>query len=194
MTVGNGLDKDIVLGPLQNSMQYEKVKSFYEDIGKENWKVAVGGSVPESKGYFLEPTIIDSPPDESRIVVEEPFGKFQAQPFIHRPRYADALPLFLGPIVPAMSWSNEDEVIGRANDTRMGLGASVWTNDLTKADRIARQLQVGSVWINTHFDLSPMAPFGGHKESGIGLEWGLNGLKALCNVQTIFYPVEGSKL
>ncbi|KAK5730925.1 hypothetical protein LTR15_000863 [Elasticomyces elasticus] len=166
MAVGNGLDQGIVLGPLQNSMQYDRVKTFFDDIPKEKWKVAVGGGKMEnSKGYFVQPTIIDRPPDDSRIVVDEPFG----------------------PIVPALSWRTEEDVIARANDTRMGLGASVWSEDLETADRIARQIEAGSVWINTHFDLSPIAPFGGHKESGVGTEWGVNGLKAHCNVQTIFY-------
>lgn len=68
----------------------------------------------------------------------------------------------------------------------MGLGASVWTNDLTKAGEVARQIQAGSVWVNKHFDLSPFAPFGGHKESGIGAEYGAIGMKGFCNVQTLF--------
>lgn len=68
----------------------------------------------------------------------------------------------------------------------MGLGASVWTNDLTKAAEVARKIEAGSVWVNKHFDLSPFAPFGGHKESGIGTEWGAAGMKGFCNVQTLF--------
>lgn len=91
-----------------------------------------------------------------------------------------------GPIVPLLSWKDEEDVIARANNSPMGLGASIWCNDLKKAEKAARQMQAGSVWINTHFDLSPMAPFGGHKESGLGVEWGTNGLKELCNVQTLF--------
>ena len=93
---------------------------------------------------------------------------------------------FTGPIVPLLSWTDEADVIARANDTKMGLGASVWINDLQKASRIARELQAGNAWVNTHFDLSPSAPFGGHKESGIGTEWGANGLKGFWNVQTLF--------
>jgi len=89
--------------------------------------------------------------------------------------------------VPTLSWKTEEEVISRANDTRMGLGASVWSSNLDTAERIAQQIEAGTVWINNHFDLSPRAPFGGHKESGIGSEWGVNGLKAMCNVQSIFY-------
>ncbi|KAH7133798.1 Aldehyde/histidinol dehydrogenase [Dactylonectria macrodidyma] len=163
-TLGDGSQEGISHGPLQNSMQYERVKTFFEDIEKQGWKVATGGKIESSSGYFITPTIIDNPPDKSRIVVEEPFG----------------------PIVPLMSWKSEDEVIERANDTLLGLGASIWCNDIKKAQRVAREIQAGTVWVNTHFDLSPMAPFGGHKESGLGTEWGANGLKGFCNVQTLF--------
>ncbi|KAF4982782.1 hypothetical protein FZEAL_1683 [Fusarium zealandicum] len=165
-TFGDGSKEGNSHGPVQNSMQYNRVKTFFDDIEKQGWKVATGGKFdPEPKsGYFITPTVIDNPPDNSRIVVEEPFG----------------------PILPLLSFKTEDEVVERANDTLMGLGASVWSNDIGKAENIARQLQAGTVWVNNHFDLTPMAPFGGHKESGIGSEWGLNGLKGLCNVQTLF--------
>lgn len=93
----------------------------------------------------------------------------------------------LGPIVPLLSWKDEADVIARANDTKMGLGASVWCNDLDKAAEVAKQMQAGTVWINSHFEISPLAAFGGHKESGIGVEWGTNGLKGFCNVQTIWF-------
>ncbi|KAL4863381.1 hypothetical protein BDV12DRAFT_29040 [Aspergillus spectabilis] len=163
-TLGDGSQKTTSHGPLQNSMQFDRVKTFFADIKSQGWDVAVGGNIDKSPGYFITPTVIDRPPENSRIVVEEPFG----------------------PIVPLLSWKTEEEVISRANDTRMGLGASVWTNDLDKAARVARELQAGTVWVNTHFDLSPIAPFGGHKESGVGSEWGANGLKGFCNVQTLF--------
>jgi acyl-CoA reductase-like NAD-dependent aldehyde dehydrogenase len=88
--------------------------------------------------------------------------------------------------VPLLSWRDEEDVIERANNTSMGLGASVWSNDPVKASEIGKRLEAGNVWVNTHFDLSPLAPFGGHKESGIGTEWGSNGLKGFCNVQTLF--------
>ncbi|RFU73366.1 aldehyde dehydrogenase [Trichoderma arundinaceum] len=163
-TLGDGSQEGISHGPLQNSMQYERVKTFFEDIEKQGWNVAVGGKIDPSKGFFIAPTIIDRPPEKSRIVVEEPFG----------------------PIVPLLSWSTEEEVIARANDTTLGLGASVWSNDVEKATRVAREIEAGSVWINSHFDISPLVPFGGHKESGIGSEWGANGLKGFCNVQSLF--------
>ncbi|OBT62486.1 hypothetical protein VE03_08001 [Pseudogymnoascus sp. 23342-1-I1] len=164
--VGEGEnDPTMNIGPVQNEMQYERIKGFFNDIEKEGWKVAVGGKIEESPGYFINPTIIDRPKEDSRIVVEEPFG----------------------PILPILSWSDEDDVIARANNTRMGLGASVWTNDKVEACRIAEQIEAGgSVWVNSHMEVNPNYPFGGHKDSGIGYENGLGGVKAYCNVQTLY--------
>ncbi|KEF57318.1 NAD-dependent aldehyde dehydrogenase [Exophiala aquamarina CBS 119918] len=164
LKVGPGDDPDVYLGPIQNSMQYERVKGFFADIEKENWKVAVGGSNPDGPGYFITPTIIDRPKDDSRIVKEEPFG----------------------PIVPLITFKTDEEAIKKANDTHMGLGASVWSSDTERANRLAQKIQAGTVWVNTHFELDPRVPFGGHKESGVGSEWGLPGLKSFCNSQTLF--------
>lgn len=74
-TTGDGFEKDTSHGPVQNLVQYERVKTFFEDIKTQGWKVAVGGEIKKSAGYFITPTVIDRPPDDSRIVVEEPFGK-----------------------------------------------------------------------------------------------------------------------
>ncbi|RAH46665.1 aldehyde dehydrogenase family protein [Aspergillus brunneoviolaceus CBS 621.78] len=160
-SLGDGSQPGITHGPLQNEMQYSRVKTFFDEIKTEGWQVCVGGAIdqPSTGGYFLPPTIIDRPPDSSRIVVDEPFG----------------------PIVPLLSWEEESEVIERANNSLLGLGASVWTEDLTRAARVARQLEAGTVWTNNHFALSPAIPFSGHKESGLSVEWGL-----VCNVQSLF--------
>lgn len=91
-----------------------------------------------------------------------------------------------GPIVPIMSWSDENEVIARANNTKMGLGASVWTKDLARARKIGERLEAGTVWINSHMELSPSAPFGGHKESVVGAELGREGLASFCNAQSMY--------
>ena len=85
-----------------------------------------------------------------------------------------------------MPWSSEEEVLRLANDTDMGLGASVWSNNVEEATRISRQVEAGTVWINTHLETSPSFPFGGHKQSGVGSEWGLSGLHSYCNIQTLF--------
>lgn len=182
--LGEGFKSGISHGPLQNSMQYERVKTFFTDIESQGWKVAVGGRIENSPGYFITPTVIDRPHEKSRIVVEEPFGMLFR--YVRSGFSANSDIYFLCPIVPLLSWRDEADVIARANDTTMGLGASIWSNDIEKAYRVAREIQAGNVWVNTHFDLSPMAPFGGHKESGIGTEWGSNGLKGFCNVQTLF--------
>ena len=138
---------------------------MYSEIQAQNWKTALAGSAtPSGSGYFITPAIIDNPPEDSRIVVEEPFG----------------------PIVPLLKWSDENDVIERANALRTGLGASVWCKDLERAERMARRLEAGSVWVNSHFDVDPRVPFGGHKESGIGMEWGIEGLKHYTNSKSLW--------
>lgn len=162
LKVGEGTESDVFFGPVQNEMQFKKAKDLFSSITTENLKAALGGSIESSPGYFIHPTIIDNPPESSRVVQEEAFA----------------------PILPIMKWSDEDDVVERANALETGLGSSVWSKDFERATRIADQLQSGSVWVNNHFDLSPIAPFGGHKQSGMGVEWGLTGLLGYCNSQT----------
>lgn len=164
MSIGAGTKEGVFLGPIQNKMQHEKVKALLAEAELGGGTVLHPTEVPSIKGYFIRPTLIDGPPDSASIVVEEPFG----------------------PVFPLLKWSEEDDVVRRANDTKMGLGASVWSNDLGQAARIARRLEAGSVWINTHQEGDPCAPFGGFKESGIGSEWGREGLKSYCNMQSLF--------
>ncbi|KAK7430967.1 hypothetical protein QQZ08_002496 [Neonectria magnoliae] len=170
LLIGDGLKEGVMLGPLQNNMQYEKVKEFLADIESQGLKVATGTRYASTivKGYFIAPTIVDNPPEDSKIVMEEPFG----------------------PILPILSWEEEDEVLRRANATIYGLGASVWTRDLKKGERMARKLKAGSVWLNSHLELQPNVPFGGHKQSGIGAESGIDGLKAFCNTRALYINKE----
>ncbi|KAH7129010.1 Aldehyde/histidinol dehydrogenase [Dactylonectria macrodidyma] len=169
---GDFSDAEAFFGPIQNSMQFGKLEDLYAQIDKQGWKAALGGALEkkEGKGYFLTPTIIDNPPEDSRVVVDEAFG----------------------PIVPVMKWSDEDDVISRVNASKMGLGASVWATDVPRAQRMAEQLEAGSIWVNTHFEVAPHVPFGGHKHSGIGMDWGDVGLKGWCNPQA--YWVKHTKL
>lgn len=90
-----------------------------------------------------------------------------------------------GPVFPVLKWETEEEVISRVNSSQNALGSSVWSDDAAQASRIARQLQAGNVWINSHMVLRPDAAFGGLKQSGLGCELGPEGLKAYCNLQTI---------
>ncbi|KAF2259435.1 aldehyde dehydrogenase [Lojkania enalia] len=163
-TIGDGSLETSTHGPLQNSKQYERMKTYLDCSKVEDWKVAAGSRIEPSLGYFIKPMIIEKPADDSWIVVEEQYG----------------------PIIPLLSWKDERDVITRANTSVMGLGASIWTNDIKKGNELAREIQAGSVWVNEHTILSPMATFGGHKQSGIGSEWGAAGMKSYCNAQTLF--------
>ncbi|KAG9085993.1 hypothetical protein FRC06_003324 [Ceratobasidium sp. 370] len=163
--VGNGTDPDSQLGPVQNITQYKKVLSFVEDAHANKYKFAIGGDVNPNptNGLFIPVSVVDNPPDNSKVVREEPFG----------------------PIVPLLKWSDEKDVIKRANDTNLGLSASVWGKDLETVERIAKQIQAGTVCMNESSPATPFSAFGGHKESGIGVENGLNGLLGYSNIQTI---------
>lgn len=166
--LGDPTDATVTVGPIQNSMQYGKVKDMYERIQAEGWNAIVGGAPDQRaehpKGYYMQPTIIDNPPEDSRIVQEEPFG----------------------PIVPLLKWSDEDDVLKRANAGKNGLGGSVWTQDVDKGKRLAAQLEAGSVWVNCHFKLDPRVPFGGAKWSGLGRELGTTGLRGWMEPQSLW--------
>lgn len=85
-----------------------------------------------------------------------------------------------------LKWKDEEEVLRRANDSPMGLGASVWTRDIRQGERMAKKLKAGTVWINTHLELQPNIPFGGHKQSGVGVEHGVGGIMSYCNTQAVY--------
>ncbi|ELU42215.1 aldehyde dehydrogenase [Rhizoctonia solani AG-1 IA] len=165
---GDGTDPESQLGPVQNLMQYKKVLSFFEDAKANGYKFVTGGDVNPNPtdGLFIPASFVDNPPEDSKIVREEPFG----------------------PIVPLLKWSDEADVIKRAsecNDTNMGLAASVWGKDLAAVQRIAKQIEAGVVCMNERNPVTPFSSFGGHKESGIGVENGLSGLLSYSNIQTL---------
>ncbi|KAI7968782.1 hypothetical protein EIK77_002778 [Talaromyces pinophilus] len=181
LKVGEGNDPGVFMGPIQNNMQYERVKGMFEHVKDEKLDIVAGGDIPSGKGYFVNPTIVDRPPETSRLVVEEPFGESTtSHAFQSFPNCC------AGPIVPLLSYSTYDEAIARANDTHYGLGASIWSGNTQRANELAQKIQAGTVWVNTHFELDGRVPFGGHKESGIGTEWGVSGLVSYCNSQTLF--------
>lgn len=165
LKVGTPDEEGTMLGPIQNQMQYDRVKTFFADSKEKGYKFATGtGDVQKNNnGYFIQPAIIDNPPNDSKIIQEEQFGL----------------------ILPVQPYSDEEEVIARANNTNTGLGACVWSKDIQAAERIALRLQAGSVFINSFEKPTPQAIFGGHKESGIGGEWGTQGLLSYCNPHVI---------
>ncbi len=160
--VDDGAKQGTIIGPLQNKMQFEKVKAFLNQAKKDG-VVAAGGEVIDRVGYFVTPTIIRDVADGSEIVDDEQFG----------------------PILPIIKYDNIDEIIDNVNSSPYGLGASVWSTDIEKAQGIAKRVVAGTVWVNQHFSIAPDIPFGGAKNSGIGIEFAEVGLAEYTQRQII---------
>ncbi|MEH0638914.1 aldehyde dehydrogenase family protein [Streptomyces bottropensis] len=161
--VGNGLEEGVQLGPIQNRAQYEKVVGLIKKTVDSGAKLLVEGSIPDGPGYFVHPTVVDNPADDSAIVTQEPFG----------------------PVVPLLRFRDVDEVVRRANDSEYGLGGTVWSRDLAAAEELAARIETGTVWINQEQLLSPMQQFSGHKASGFGTENGVEGALEYTNTQVL---------
>ena len=151
--IGDGSEQGTKLGPLNNKMQYDKVKALIEDA-KQEGNVIAGGEFPDKPGYFIRPTIVRDIKEGSRLVDEEQFG----------------------PVLPVMSFADESEAVARANSSPWGLGGYVWSANPERAYALAEQMDAGTVWINKHAELDPTIPFGGAKMSGLGNELGQEGL------------------
>jgi acyl-CoA reductase-like NAD-dependent aldehyde dehydrogenase len=162
--VGDGLAEDSVLGPLQNRMQFDIVSAFVKDAIDRGGRVLCGGQPTSGTGYFYPVTLIADVEDGADLVDKEQFG----------------------PALPIIRYSDLDTVIALANDNPAGLGGSVWSSDIDKAKSVAKRLECGSVWINRHGAIQPNAPFGGVKQSGIGVEFGIEGLKEMTTTQSLF--------
>lgn len=164
MPMGVGLDENNVLGPLQNKAQYDIVADLVADAVRSGARVLLGANPDSSQpGYFYPTTLIADIDPANRLVTEEQFG----------------------PALPIIKVKDVAEAIKHANSLETGLGASVWSTNRAKALEVAAQIQAGTVWINSHGTIDPRVPFGGAKQSGYGLEFGLDGLKALAQPQLI---------
>ena len=161
--VGDGLDENSALGPVQNRMQFDKVAQLIEAANSGGGRVLLGGEVP-AKGLFFPPTLIADLDNGNPLVDEEQFG----------------------PVLPIIRYADVDEVIARANDNPHGLGGSVWSKDRQKAKSIALQLECGTAWINKHGPIQPNAPFGGVKNSGFGIEFGEEGFFENTEIQVVW--------
>ncbi|XPF94484.1 aldehyde dehydrogenase family protein [Colwellia sp. RE-S-Sl-9] len=152
--VGNGMDEGVQFGPVQNKAQYEKVLSYIA-AGKAEGTVIAGGEASDQPGYVIPLTVIKDLKDGCILVDEEPFG----------------------PVLPIVKYSNLDDVIASANNSKMGLGGSVWSSNLERASQVAARLDTGTVWINQHCAFGPQIHMAPAKESGVGAEWGKEGVK-----------------
>ncbi|RJT94493.1 aldehyde dehydrogenase family protein [Arthrobacter frigidicola] len=164
MPMGVGLDETSVLGPLQNKAQFDIVTRLVDSAKDSGARVLIGGNPnPDQPGYFYPTTLVADIDNENPLVAEEQFG----------------------PVLPIIRYSTVDEAITKANALEVGLGASVWSSDVSAAREVAARIEAGTVWINKHGAVDPRVPFGGIKQSGYGLEFGVEGLKAVAVPQVI---------
>ncbi len=162
--VGDGLDPNSALGPVQNKNQFEIVRSYVDDAKAKGGRVLLGGEAAGGAGYFYPVTLVADVDHGCKLVDLEQFG----------------------PALPIIRYSTVEEAIAKANDSPAGLGGSVWGSDIAAARAVASRLECGSVWINKHGAIQPNAPFGGVKQSGFGVEFGEEGLKEFTTIQTVF--------
>jgi len=163
LKVGNGLDDGVMLGPLVNADTRDKVKALVEDAVSKGACVLTGGKVSAGPGYFYPATVLDKVPDSANLLRDEIFG----------------------PVAALQSFSSEDEVIRRANDTEYGLVAYVYTRDLGRGMRVSERLEFGMIGLNRGLVSDPAAPFGGMKQSGIGREGAHEGLMEFLETQYV---------
>lgn len=161
--LGDGMDENSILGPLQNEMQFEKVIELVDDAKAKGGKILTGGYPVGGDNYFYPVTIITGISDGVRLVDEEQFGT----------------------ALPIIAYKDVDDAVARANGTQFGLCASVWGDDPIKTADVAGRLEAGTVYVNKHGDIAPNIPFGGIKCSGFGVEFGEEGLAAYTSIKVI---------
>jgi acyl-CoA reductase-like NAD-dependent aldehyde dehydrogenase len=164
--IGDGTEQGTILGPVQNRRQFDRVRALIDDAKASGLTVIEGAEVPKNGGFFIPITLVDNPPDQSRVVQEEAFG----------------------PVLPLLRFSDIDEVVDRANASEYGLAGAVWSSDVELAVSIASRLETGTVWINQNLKVRPDTPFAGHKQSGFGIENGLEGMLEYMIPQAIYIP------
>lgn len=165
--VGNGLDPNTEMGPIISETQMNRVLGYIESGTEDGAKLSLGGrrmvEGDYSKGYFVEPTIFENVDRNARIFQEEIFG----------------------PVLCVLPFRDEEDAIAIANDTRFGLAGDVWSRSLTRIMRVSQGVRTGTLWVNRHLNPGPEVPFGGYKQSGVGRETGMEGLKEFLQTKHI---------
>jgi phenylacetaldehyde dehydrogenase len=165
--LGPGLDEKTEMGPLVSKEQQERVLGYIESGRKAGATITTGGEAPSSAGYYVKPTVLVNVKPDMKVVREEIFG----------------------PVLVAQRFDELDEVVRQANDTPYGLGASVWSNDVSTVHRIVPKLKAGTVWVNCHNLVDPSMPFGGYKQSGIGREHGRAAIEMYTELKSVCIAV-----
>lgn len=160
--VDDGRNQGAQIGPVQNKLQYDRVLELIADA-KVRGTVVAGGEPVEGMGYFIRPTVVRDLPEDARLVREEQFG----------------------PVFPVLAYDSLDDAIARANDSDFGLGGTIWTSDPVRGLEVAKRIHSGTVWVNKHLDMPFDIPFGGAKQSGMGLENGVEGMKEFTQAKII---------
>jgi betaine-aldehyde dehydrogenase len=170
LVVGDPFDEATNLGPLVSPAQRERVHGFVERARAAGATAARGGTLPEGAGCFYPPTVITGAAQESEIVQQEVFG----------------------PVVCVLPFAGEEEAFALANGTRYGLAASAWTRDVFRAQRAARAIEAGTVWINEHLAIGSEMPHGGVKQSGFGKDMSLYALEEYTAVKHVAFELTGA--
>ena len=163
LKIGNGMEKDVNLGPLTTKKRLEEIEQLVETTKKEGGRILSGGKRPSgfNKGFYYEPTVFDNIKDNFTITKQEPFG----------------------PLVPILTFKKFDEVVERSNNNELGLASYIYTNDMEKANKASELMETGTVAVNTPVVAVAEAPFGGIKQTGYGREGGSMAIKDYLNIK-----------
>jgi betaine-aldehyde dehydrogenase len=177
IAVGDPMDKSTQMGPQVSAEQLDRIKGYVDIARGEGAAVVAGGASPDlegafQNGFFFRPTIFSDVNNKMRVAQEEIFG----------------------PVVSVISFKDEDDLIKQANDTIYGLSAGIWTQNLTRAHRFAREIRCGVVWINTYNMFNAASPFGGYKQSGYGREMGRHALDLYTQVKSVWVDLSGKPI
>jgi aldehyde dehydrogenase (NAD+) len=168
MVLGNPLDPKTQMGAQVSKEQFNKILGYIEQGQKEGAKLVTGGSPAQPKGYFIKPTILEGVNNQMTVAREEIFG----------------------PVVCAIPFKNQEDLHRQANDTVYGLSAGIWTRDIGKAHRLAKEIKAGTIWVNCYNCFDAASPFGGFKQSGFGRELGKYALEMYTQVKSVWVSLD----